>query len=110
MEMTVLQSLKSVTGYPIPLCTIQDITEQRGINIESGSTIEVRATRGFRLAKADVLLWLSNAPNISQAGISYNFTDEDRRNFRRQATEIYEDCGEELPSAVDSLGYVGERF
>ena len=111
MAMTILQSLKSMTGYPIPLCTIQNIAEQRGIDIEGEATLEVRATREFRLAKADVLFWLADAPDVSQAGRSYNFTDKQRDNFRRQATEIYEDCGEELPAgSADSLGYTGELF
>ncbi|MDR0657690.1 MAG: hypothetical protein LBG18_01925 [Mediterranea sp.] len=111
MAMTVLQSLKSITGYPIPLCTLQDVAEQRGINIESEATLEVRANNNFRLAKADVLFWLADAPDVSQAGISYNFTDTQRNNFRRQATEIYSDCGEPLPAgSADSSGYVGERF
>jgi hypothetical protein len=111
MAMTILQSLKSVTGYPVPSCTIQDIAEQHGIDIEENATLEVRASSKFRLTKADVLFWLANAPNVSQAGIVYNFTDEDRRNFRSQATGIYEDCGESLPAgSAGTLGYVGERF
>lgn len=108
MAVTILQSLKSINAYPIPMCTIQDIAESRGLTLESDASMEVRAQPGFRLAKADLLLWLSKAPNVSQAGISYNFTDNDRLNFRRQASAIYQDCGETLPGA--SYGYKGERL
>ncbi|MDL2310127.1 hypothetical protein LJC39_03310 [Parabacteroides sp. OttesenSCG-928-B22] len=108
MAMTILQSLKSINAYPVPLCAIQDIAETRGLDVESDASLEIRAQASFRLAKADVLLWLSKAPNISQAGISYNFTDADRLNFRRQASAIYQDCGESLPGS--SYGYKGERL
>lgn len=108
MALTILQSLKSINAYPIPQCTLQDIAESRGFSLESEVTLELRSQRNFRLSKADVLLWLSKAPNISQAGISYNFTDNDRLNFRRQASAIYQDCGETMPGA--SYGYKGERL
>ncbi len=106
MAITTLQSLKSINAYPIPLCTIQDIAESRGLSLDLEASLQVRVQPNFRLAKADLLQWLSEAPNVTQAGISYNFTDNDRLNFRRQAVAIYKDCGEALPGA--SYGYKGE--
>lgn len=90
----VSESLKSINAYPIPQETIKEIAERRGIYVSSEITQE---DRRFKLAKADVLLWLSLAPNVSQDGISYSFTDEDKRNFRIQARDMYNDCGEEFP-------------
>lgn len=109
MAVTILQSLKGINAYPIPLYTLQDIADSRGLNLESDASMEVRALPGFRLAKADLLMWLSKAPNVTQAGISYSFTDNDRANFRKQATAIYKDCGEAVPGAA-SYGYQGERL
>ncbi len=103
-----MQSLQGLNAYPIPAYTLQDIATARGLNLENDANLEVRATSGFRLAKADVLMWLSGAPDVSQAGISYSFTDNDRLNFRRQASAIYKDCGEALSGA--SYGYKGERL
>lgn len=105
---TILYSLKSVSAYPIPLYTLQEIAENRGIDIEEEATVVTRTTQGFQLAKADIMYWLSKAPNISQAGSSYNFSDNDRLNFKRQANTIYKDCGEKLPES--SFGYKGERL
>ncbi len=110
MAITILESLKSITGYPIPLSTLQDTAEARGLNLKEEASLEVRAQKSFRLAKADLLFWMSTAPNVSQAGISYNFTDNDRLNFKRQASTIYKDCGEELPGSSISYGYKGERL
>lgn len=105
---TILNSLKSVSAYPIPQCTLQDIAENRGLEPGKDVTPDVRRSNEFRLAKADVMYWLSKAPNVSQAGISYNFSDSDRLNFKRQANAIYRECGEKLPES--SFGYKGERL
>lgn len=105
---TILNSLKSVSAYPIPQCTLQDIAENRGLDTGKEATPDVRRSNELRLAKADVMYWLSKAPNVSQAGISYNFSDSDRLNFKRQANAIYRECGEKLPES--SFGYKGERL
>lgn len=105
--MTIQQSLKALNGYPVPVLTIQDIAESRGLNINDEASMEARSQTGYRLAKADVLWWLSKAPNVSQSGVSYAFTDKDRLNMRRQASAIYKDCGEELPEG-STFGYKGE--
>lgn len=108
--MTIKQSLKAINGYPIPHYTLQDITEFRGLNLDSEMNIDIRKQVSFRLAQSDVLIWLSKAPNVSQAGISYTFTDEDRKRLRAEAEAISEDCGiETLPSSV-VYGYKGENL
>lgn len=106
MATTILQSLASINAYPVPFPAIADIAESRGLNLEDEASTEVRAQPGFRLAKADVLWWLSEAPDVSQAGISYSFTESDKRNFKRQASAIYRGCGERAPGTAH--GYKGE--
>lgn len=107
--MTIQQSLKSINAYPVPLHTIQDIADARGLNMEAVADIETRKKDAFRLAKADVLKWLSQAPNVSQSGVSYSFTESERKSLRRQADDIYQDCGE-VDSSLTSFGYKGELF
>jgi len=106
--MTVLQSLKSASAYPVPESALRDMAEARGLDPDGAADMGVRSRPGFRLAAADVLLWLSRAPNVTQAGVSYAFTDGDRLNFRRRASAVYRDCGEALPGAT--YGYKGERI
>lgn len=107
--MKVKEALKSINAYPIPLYTIQDVADSRGIDLEADADAGLRQTTAFRLAKADVLKWLSEAPNISQAGISYSFTEEERRMMRRQAQSIYNELGVD-GGMKGKFGYMGERF
>ena len=53
----------------------------------------------------------SRAPNVGQGGQSYNFTDEQRRDFRNRAKAIYDDLGEvaDGDSAGIRYGYKGSR-
>ena len=108
MATTIQNSLNSISAYPIPLNTLQDIAEERGVDIEGVATAEIRTSSQFQLAKADIYYWLSKAPNVSQAGISYSFSDRDRLNFSRQANAIYRKNGEALP--IRSFGYKGTRI
>lgn len=101
---SVLDSLKSLTTYPIPLAALENIAALRGLELdwEVGSTQE----KDFLLAKADVLTWLSLAPNVTQEGISYSFTDKQRENYLQLANSIKDEYSEELPKAV-KYGYKG---
>lgn len=105
----ILNALKSINAYPIPFDTFKGIAEGRGLNIEDEATPEVRRSRDFCLAKADVYAWLVGAPNVTQQGITYNFTADQQKAFRRQAIAIYRANDEELPESLQSsFGYKGE--
>ena len=67
---TVLEALKGINAYPVPLRTIQRIAEKRGIVLQDEATQEMQQSRGYNLAVADLLQWLSEAPNVSQGGQS----------------------------------------
>jgi len=105
--MTIIESLKCISGYPIPQNTLQNIAESRGLTPADENTPEVRKSREYKLANADVLTWLSQAPDVSQAGISYSFSDADRLNFRQKANLLYKEC-EEKPKS--NFGYKGNRL
>lgn len=106
--MNVLQSLKSLSGYPIPLATIQDVADEVGISVDAEATGEIRGSKEFKRAKARVYLYLSKAPNVSQGGISYNFSDEDRRRFRQEAESILDEIGDNADGLGVTYGYKGE--
>lgn len=106
---TILESLRSVNAYPIPLRSIVDVAEYRGLVLTDEATQEKMQTVAYRLAQADLLLWLSLAPEVSQGGQSYNFTDEQRMQFRNRANALYGECGES--KQVKSIyGYKGSRL
>lgn len=106
--MNVLQSLKSLSGYPIPLATIQDVADEVGISVDVETTQELRGSKEFKRAKARVYLYLSKAPNVSQGGITYSFSDEDRRRFRNEAESILDEIGDDANGLGVTYGYKGE--
>lgn len=110
---TILETLKGVNAYPVPLRTLVEFSEVRGLSLEREATQETLTTNAYKLAKADVLLWLSLAPNISQGGQSYSFSEEQRQQFRNQAKALYDECGEvDNANATTGpvYGYKGSRL
>lgn len=107
---TVLEALKGVSAYPVPLRTLVETAEQRGLSLSDNATKELMSGRGYRLAYADLLLWLSLAPNITQGGQSYSFTDEQRQQFRNQAQALYDELDEESAATKPIYGYKGSRL
>lgn len=92
-----VEYLQSITRYPVPRATIDEIAGRRGDNKELG--------------RADLLVWLSTQPNVSQGGQSYSFTSEERRAMRSEARRIYkaeDDPRLEGVGSEVSYGYRGE--
>ena len=107
---TTLDALKGVSAYPIPLRTLVEVAERRGVSLSEEATQAVITGRQYRLAKADLLLWLYLAPNVTQGGQSYSFTDEQRKQFRNQASSIYAELGDEHATSQPTYGYKGSRL
>lgn len=109
---TVLESLKGVNAYPVPLRTLVETAEVRGVQLNDEATQEVLKGKAYNLAVADLLLWLSLAPNISQGGQSYSFTDEQRVQLRNRARSLYKDFGAENEAGTPKpiYGYKGSRL
>lgn len=103
-------ALKSINAYPIPLRTLVETAERRGVELTETATQEGMRSKGYRLAKADLLLWLSLAPNISQGGQTYSFTDEQRKDMRREAKGIYDELEPEFNAGCVTYGYKGDRL
>ena len=105
--MTILESLRSLSGYPIPIITIEDITDSVGLYAGNEITPELRNSTEFKRAQAKVYMWLSSAPNVSQNGISYNFSEDERKHFKALAESTYTEVyGNGL--MVNNFGYKGE--
>ena len=106
----VLDSLKSINAYPIPLRTISDTAVCRGLDLTAEATQELMQSAGYNLAKADLLLWLSLAPDISQGGQDYSFTDGQRVQLRNQANALYKEFEGENGKKKTIYGYKGSRL
>jgi hypothetical protein len=106
---TVLESLRGVNAYPIPIRTIEEVARKRGVDLSDETSIVLLTSRAFRLSEADLLLWLSYAPNVTQGGQSYNFSDEQRARMRARAQQIYDEMDEGgIPKNI--YGYKGKRL
>ena len=86
--MTIKEALKAISIYPIPDITIESIADNRGLNMSVEAN---QKTRPFRLAKADLLTWLSLSPDIGQQGSSFSLRD--RKLMREDAELIYKSYG-----------------
>lgn len=106
--MTILESLKSLSGYPIPRLSLENIAEECGLSASEAATEEQRATKPFKRAKARVYILLSEAPDVSQGGITYSFSDEDKKRFRMQAEALLEEIGDDTSALSDEYGWMGE--
>lgn len=107
---TFIEALKSINAYPIPLRTLAETAERRNILLTANVSTESLQSKEYLLAKADIQLWLSTAPNISQGGQSFSFTDEQRKDFKRQAYAIYDVYEPTSSAGCVEYGYKGDRL
>lgn len=107
---TIFQSLKSISGYPIPETTILEIVDSVGLDPEQDTDSSVRRSIGFKRATAKIYTYLSLAPNVSQGGISYSFTKDERNLFVSIADRILKEIGDEDEMNDANYGYMGENL
>lgn len=106
----ILDALKGINAYPVPLRTLTEIAEGRGLDLNTETSFAVLRSKEYRLATADVLLWLSFAPNISQGGQSYSFSEEQRTQLRKRADGLFAECEEEASLSKPTFGYKGKKL
>ena len=107
---TVLESLQAVNAYPVPLRTLVEVAEARGLSLSESATKELLGSEAYNLALADLLLWLSLAPNISQGGQSYSFSEDQRTQLRNRASALYAQYGDDGAASKPVYGYKGSRL
>lgn len=108
---TISEALKGLTAYPIPSSTLETAAAKWGCSLTEEATQDAQRSKAYNLVKADLLMWLSLAPNIAQGGQNYSFTDEQRQQFRKQAQGLYAVFADNDPAAQKtSFGYKGDRL
>lgn len=110
--MTTLQSLRSLSAYPVSSATIENIAEEAGIAADTELTPEVRKSAAYKRAKAHTYLYLASAPNISQNGVSFSFSSEERKRFMATAKQLLQEIGDDTSclGSGQRYGYMGENF
>lgn len=102
-------AIRAISSYPMPSSTIESILEEAGLDAVADITKEIRASDGFKKAKALAYAFLAEAPNITQGGISYTFSQDERSRFEKKSNSLLAELGEDGGSDVP-CGYVGEDF
>lgn len=108
--LTILDALKGLTAYPIPLRALAEIAEGRGVALHEEATEEALSGKAYNLAKADVFLWLFSAPNITQGGQSYSFSDAQRTEFKNRAHRLFSEYDTGNAATKPIYGYKGTRL
>lgn len=109
---TILYSLKGINAYPVPLRAITSAAAGRGLDVTQEPTPEALQSKAYKLTEADILLWLADAPDVSQGGQSYGFTDDQRASFRSRAHSIFAQWGDAGDPSIpkSKFGYKGSRL
>lgn len=100
--------LKAINAYPIPHSTITSVCVGRGVDPEAEATKEGMQGADYRLARADLMLWLADAPNIAQGGQNYSFSEDQRDRFRNEAQSVLDEL--EPETSHTKYGYKGSRL
>lgn len=107
-NLTVMECLKGISGYPIPQRVFEEKSLRRGLSLSVVATKEIVTSAPYRLCLADLYMWLSVAPSISQGGQNYSFDSEQRTWFRNEGRSIYEEYGENNSCRSVPYGYKGD--
>lgn len=107
--MTIFDTLRALSLYPINPLTVQNIAEECGLSADDDASAEVRASDAYKKAQAHVYMYLAEAPNVTEAGASYSFTDAERDAFRRKAATLLDAIGETLGGDLE-CGWIAEDF
>lgn len=105
--MTIAEALSGINAYPVPQQTIEAIAVRRGVTLTDEATQDVLNGNEYKLCRADVLIYLSLAPDVSQGGQTYSFTDEQRAAMRNEAEQIYAEIDVDRRA---TYGYKGSRL
>lgn len=110
MAKTVLDALRGISAYPIPLRTLDEVAQRTGADLTGEATATTLKGKAYNLARAELLMWLAYAPDVSQGGQSYSFTDEQRTQFRNAARRLFDEYGDDSSAVKPIFGYKGSRL
>ncbi len=106
--MTIQDALVAISSYPIPPATVQTICMARGVDAGADFTLALAKGANYKRAMADLYIWLSEAPNITQGEVDFSFSSAERAYMRRKAAAILNEAGENIDG--DQFGYMGDRL
>lgn len=106
--MTVTEALKSLSNYPVPTVTLLRVAAERGLDPAGEMNAGSFADKKYKLAEADILTWISNAPSFSEGGVSISYSEKDKAEMRSKAERVYKENGE--TTGTVQFGYKGSTL
>lgn len=103
--MNVDEALKALASYPIPRTFILNVLADLELDPNATANTLIRKSAQFKRAKIAVYRFLITAPNITQNGISYSLTAEDKNYYKQCVGELEREIGSESSRIY---GYVGD--
>lgn len=112
--MTHFEVLKSNSSYPIDESVIDGMALRRGLDLTIDASKDSLQSDPFRLTEADVLVWLANAPNVTEGGVSFDILYSTRTAMKAQAQAVYDELegvsDDSSDDSDDELGYIGDSL
>ena len=105
--MTVLESLRALTNYPIPEAAFEAIGIESGLDL--GAELSSIPDRALLRARSRLYLFLAMAPNVSEGGVSISYSASERAYYMNLAKKLAELADDGLIPKV-SYGYKGENI
>ena len=103
--MIISEALKSSSIYPVPAKQIEKICIERGLLISDTFDATVAVSESFKLAEADLYMFLFIAPSVGEQEISISMGD--RENCRVKANLVYKEYDDPKFNGTN-YGFVGE--
>lgn len=106
--MTVLESLRALTNYPIPDAAFEAIGIESGLDL--GDELSSIPNRSLLKAKSRLYLFLAVAPNVSEGGVSISYSATERAYFMNLAKKLAALADEDSIIPKVAYGYKGENI
>jgi hypothetical protein len=106
--MTILDALAAKVKYPLGIRNLELILLKRDLDSDDEATSAVVKSRSFELARADAMVELIDAVNISEGGYSISLQDENK--ILSLANAIYRKWGEEAVTTEPVITYLGDQY
>lgn len=108
---TINSSLKCISAYPISDEVIANVCTKRGLTPSDEFTAATFSTSTYQLSKADIMIYLSQAPDVSEGGVSFSFSDAQKSYYRKSAIAVYKTLGDtDAIAQLNNYGYKGSRL
>lgn len=81
---------------------------ERGLDPTADMNAQSFTAANYKLAEADIILWISSAPSFSEGGVSISYSEKDKAEMRSKAERVYKENGE--TTGAVQFGYKGSTL